>query len=93
MPSLCPSAWCESVMSLGRACLAVACLTVFVAAPAPAQDIDPELKPYKKVGGEVAGTLKCVGSDTMNNLVALWAEGFKKVYPSVREGIEGKGSA
>ena len=29
----------------------------------------------------------------MNNLVALWAEGFKKFYPAVREGIEGKGSA
>ena len=41
----------------------------------------------------MAGSLKCVGSDTMNNLVALWAEGFKKFYPSVREGIEGKGSA
>ena len=33
------------------------------------------------------------GSDTMNNLVALWVEGFKKSYPGVREGIEGKGSA
>ena len=41
------------------------------------QEIDPALKPYAKVSGEVAGSLKCVGSDTMNNLVALWAEGFK----------------
>jgi ABC-type phosphate transport system substrate-binding protein len=57
------------------------------------QEIDPALKPYAKVSGEVAGSLKCVGSDTMNNLVALWAEGFKKFYPSVQEGIEGKGSA
>ena len=64
-----------------------------VAVSARAQDVDPALKPYHKVAGEVAGSLKCVGSDTMNNLVALWAEGFKKVYPSVREGIEGKGSA
>lgn len=51
------------------------------------------LAPYAKVSGEVAGSLKCVGSDTMNNLVALWAEGFKRHYPSVREAIEGKGSA
>ena len=66
-----------------------------VAGPAAALDheIDPALKPYVKVGGEVAGSVKCVGSDTMNNLVALWAEGFKKSYPSVQEGIEGKGSA
>ena len=52
-----------------------------------------DLPGYQKSAGEVAGSLKCVGSDTMNNLVALWAEGFKKFYPSVREGIEGKGSA
>jgi len=51
-----------------------------------------DLPAYRKASGEVAGALKCVGSDTMNNLVALWAEGFKKYYPSVREGIEGKGS-
>lgn len=62
------------------------------AARVPAQESDP-LPPYEKVSGEVAGSLKCVGSDTMNNLVALWVEGFKKSYPGVREGIEGKGSA
>ncbi|MBL6710517.1 MAG: phosphate ABC transporter substrate-binding protein [Planctomycetes bacterium] len=58
-----------------------------------AQKVDPELKPYEPVGGEVAGSLKGVGSDTMNNLMALWTEGFKNFYPSVREGIEGKGSS
>ena len=62
-------------------------------AAAAATDIDARLTPYERAGGEVAGSLKCVGSDTMNNLVALWAEGFKKIYPSVREAIEGKGSA
>jgi phosphate transport system substrate-binding protein len=56
-------------------------------------ELDPALKPYAKVSGEVAGSLKCVGSDSMNNLVALWAEGFKKHYPAVREAIEGKGSS
>ena len=63
------------------------------AAACPAQEIDPALKGYERAAGEVSGSLKCVGSDTMNNLVALWAEGFKKFYPSVREAIEGKGSA
>ena len=79
-----------------RPCAAAAVLVACLAAvPAGALDreIDPALQPYAKVGGEVAGSLKCVGSDTMNNLVALWAEGFKKSYPSVQEGIEGKGSA
>jgi len=58
-----------------------------------ADGVDPALKPYARAPGEVSGSLKCVGSDTMNNLVAHWSEGFKKFYPSVREGIEGKGSA
>ncbi|MEY3205778.1 MAG: hypothetical protein RLZZ21_2109 [Planctomycetota bacterium] len=62
-------------------------------AVAVAQEVDPALGSYERVAGEVSGSLKCVGSDTMNNLVALWAEGFKKFYPSVREAVEGKGSA
>lgn len=81
--------------SRGLRCVLVALIgAVSIGLPsARSQDVDPALKPYQKAAGEVAGSLKCVGSDTMNNLVALWAEGFKKVYPSVREGIEGKGSA
>ena len=68
-------------------------LQSFVSSKSLAQEIDPELQPYHSVSGEVAGSLKYIGSDTMNNLVALWTEGFKKFYPSVREGIEGKGSS
>src|SRR5262249_54948712 len=41
----------------------------------------------------VSGNLKSVGSDTMNNEMSLWAEGFAKFYPSVRVEIEGKGSS
>lgn len=77
--------------------LTIFCLTaglvVGTLADAFGRDLDPALQPYEKVSGEVSGSLKCVGSDTMNNLVALWSEGFKKYYPSVREGIEGKGSS
>ncbi len=81
-------------VSRGPRCVFVLTAVVsFGLATARSQEVDPALKPYQKAAGEVAGSLKCVGSDTMNNLVALWAEGFKKVYPSVREGIEGKGSA
>jgi len=67
-------------------------VSLAVAVRVAAQD-DAPLPAYRKASGEVSGTLKCVGSDTMNNLVALWVEGFKKSYPGVREGIEGKGSA
>ena len=60
---------------------------------AAAPELDARLPAYERASGEVSGALKCVGSDTMNNLVALWAEGFKRSYPSIREAIEGKGSS
>ena len=80
-------------MSLCRILLSAAFVAGVLVPVAQAVDVDPALPPYARVTGEVAGSLKFVGSDTMNNLVALWAEGFKKLYPSVREAIEGKGSA
>ena len=33
-----------------------------------------------------------VGSDSMNNMMTLWAETFRKMYPNVKVQIEGKGS-
>lgn len=57
-----------------------------------ALDIDPDLSAYKKTSG-VAGSISSIGSDTLNNLMTLWAEGFQKVYPNVSIQIEGKGSS
>jgi phosphate transport system substrate-binding protein len=54
--------------------------------------VDPKLPSYKKVEG-VAGTLNSVGSDTLNNMMTFWAEGFRKLYPNVNVQIEGKGSS
>jgi len=54
--------------------------------------VDPALQPYQPVQG-VSGNLKSVGSDTMNNEMTLWAEGFLKHYPNVQIEIEGKGSS
>ena len=54
--------------------------------------VDTTLPSYKPVKG-VSGTLKTAGSDTMNNVMALWGEGFKKHYPNIKIEIEGKGSA
>ncbi len=53
--------------------------------------VDPNLPAYKPTSG-VSGNLKSVGSDTMINLMTLWAEGFNKHYPNVKVEIEGKGS-
>ena len=56
------------------------------------QTLDPNLKAYSSVPA-VSGTIKSIGSDTLNNLMTLWAEGFRKVYPNVQIEIEGKGSS
>jgi phosphate transport system substrate-binding protein len=61
---------------------------------AMAQDgvkLDPGLDSYKAVSG-VSGSLSSVGSDTLNNLMTLWAETFYRFYPNVKIQIEGKGS-
>ena len=47
---------------------------------------------YQKARG-VSGNLNSVGSDTMNNMMTLWAEAFRKLYPNVKIQIEGKGSS
>jgi phosphate transport system substrate-binding protein len=54
--------------------------------------VDPSLPAYQKTSG-ISGTLNSVGSDTMNNLMTLWAEGFAKYYPNVKIQVEGKGSS
>lgn len=63
----------------------------FAATGAWAVDVDSNLKDYKKAPG-VEGSLKSIGSDTLNNVMTLWAEGFAKEYPNVKVEIEGKGS-
>ncbi len=66
-------------------------LSVGVAHAGPVE-VDEAISSYSKVGG-VAGNLNSIGSDTLNNLMTLWAEGFQKLYPNVRSQIEGKGSS
>jgi phosphate transport system substrate-binding protein len=48
--------------------------------------------PYKATAG-ISGSLSSIGSDTMNNLMTYWQEGFKKRYPNVTIQVEGKGSS
>ena len=68
--------------------------TLLLTGLATAQNVkvDPKLPHYKPTTG-VSGNVASVGSDTMNNLMALWAEGFKRHYPGVQVEIEGKGSS
>jgi phosphate transport system substrate-binding protein len=54
--------------------------------------VDPQLPVYEPTRG-VAGSIKSVGSDTMNNLMTRWGEVFREYYPNVQIEVEGKGSS
>jgi len=54
--------------------------------------VDEDLPAYKKISG-VSGSLSSVGSDTLANLMTLWAESFKRTYPSVNVQIQAAGSS
>ncbi|BCO31600.1 phosphate-binding protein PstS [Thiohalobacter sp. COW1] len=64
----------------------------FVMGSAGAADLDPNLSEYEKSSG-VSGNLSSVGSDTLANLMTLWAEEFKRVYPNVNIQIQAAGSS
>jgi len=66
--------------------------TLLLAVGAFAMEVDPGLPSYSPVSG-ISGNLKSIGSDTLNNLMTLWSEGFRGKYPSVKIAIEGKGSS
>lgn len=66
-------------------------LAISAAAQAVTQ-VDADIKPYAKVSG-VSGNLSSVGSDTLANLMTLWAEEFKREYPNVNIQIQAAGSS
>ena len=55
-------------------------------------EVDANLPDYVKSSG-VSGTLSSVGSDTLANLMTLWAEAFKANYPNVNIQIQAAGSS
>jgi phosphate transport system substrate-binding protein len=72
--------------------LAIVGVTTAVAFAAGPPKLDSALSPYKAVSG-VSGNISSIGSDTLNNLMTLWAESFNKFYPNAKIQIEGKGSS
>lgn len=57
-----------------------------------ASDLDPALPEYSRASG-VSGNFSSVGSDTLANLMTLWAEEFKRFYPNVNIQIQAAGSS
>jgi phosphate transport system substrate-binding protein len=77
---------------LAAAIGAVTMVQVTAVSAEGAATLDPALKDYQKASG-VSGNLSSIGSDTLNNLMTLWAEDFKKLYPNVNIQIQGAGSS
>ena len=60
---------------------------------APAKEgVDPDLPDYTKASG-VSGNISSVGSDTLANLMTLWTEEFKRLYPNVNIQVQAAGSS
>jgi len=57
-----------------------------------AVSVDEGVPEYKAVSG-ISGNLSSVGSDTLANLMTLWAESFKRSYPNVNIQIQAAGSS
>lgn len=79
---------------MNRIALSVSAVALLVASAATAQtvQVDAGIPGYQRTSG-VSGNLNSIGSDTLNNLMTLWAEGFRQQYPNVKIQIEGKGSS
>lgn len=67
-------------------------LSLFSSAAVYAVSVDKEIPVYKATSG-ISGNLSSVGSDTLANLMTLWAESFKRVYPNVNIQIQAAGSS
>ena len=67
-------------------------LGLLAASAANAVSVDEAIPEYKAVSG-ISGNLSSVGSDTLANLMTLWAETFKRSYPNVNIQIQAAGSS
>ncbi len=77
---------------LKNALVAAVAATVMTAGAVHADRVDPALPDYERTTG-VSGNLSSIGSDTLNNLMTLWAEEFARNYPNVNIQIQGAGSS
>lgn len=92
----------KAVLALSLLTL-LGCVRQIVVAPPPQEtplipqpksaQADPALPVYlPEVGLELTGTLTCIGSDSMDPLLQLWADNFRQMHPKVAFAITSKGS-
>ncbi|RMS54566.1 hypothetical protein ALP65_04201, partial [Pseudomonas aeruginosa] len=82
----------EQGMKLKRLMAALTFVAAGVGAASVVAAIDPALPEYQKASG-VSGNLSSVGSDTLANLMTMWAEEYKRLYPNVNIQIQAAGSS
>jgi len=81
------------MMKLLKHIAAMATLSAaIISNPLAANKVDENLPTYEKTSG-VSGNLSSVGSDTLANLMTLWQEEFKRLYPNVNIQIQAAGSS
>ncbi len=80
-------------MNIKKLSTLIIATSVMLPLGAMAEDkVDAGLADYAKASG-VSGNISSVGSDTLANLMTLWAEEFKKLYPNVNVQIQAAGSS
>ena len=80
-------------MKINRLISTLAVVASTISLPAMADvSVDKGIPTYKKASG-VSGNVSSVGSDTLANMMTLWAEEFKREYPNVNIQIQAAGSS
>ena len=74
------------------AAMSFASLALVTGVASAVQTVDAGIPDYQKASG-IAGNLSSVGSDTLANLMTLWAEEFSRQYPTVNVQIQAAGSS
>ena len=79
-------------MTMKRLMAAISFVAAGVVTVQATAAVDPAIPTYVKTTG-VSGNLSSVGSDTLANLMTLWAEAYKREYPNVNIQIQAAGSS
>jgi len=74
------------------AAMGFASVALFSGTAGAVQTVDAGVPEYQKASG-ISGNLSSVGSDTLANLMTLWAEEFNREYPNVNIQIQAAGSS
>ncbi len=75
-----------------KLCSTLAAIAFVLSTTSSVAAVDDKLPDYKPASG-ISGNLSSVGSDTLANLMTLWAEAFKRAYPNVNIQIQAAGSS